>query len=656
MSNTNNFFASQFDEATLIKLLIFEKYVESWLPVFLKDKVDYIYIFDFFSGPGYDSKGNPGSPLRILNKIKYHLININKTKIKLFFNDCDNMHFENLKDNCEKYLNNNIDVRKVTQIEYYNKKFDEIFNELQIQIGKYPSLVLMDQFGIKYSKYIPEFEKFNKTDFLLFISSSSLRRFAKTQEFQNALNLKKDDIEKFKNTPYKLIHKAVIDFFKNKLTPNSQLKLYPFSLKKDANIYGLIFGTKHILAVVKFLNIIWKINPINGSANYDIYDDYDKNKPCLFPELVEKTTLQHFQEELEKYVLNKNIKTNKEAFYYTLENGYLPKHASEVLKKLKKEGKISYKTRTPLITYENIFKKGKIITYEINKTNISSITKKTLLYKTKVEYGNWTINHIIGCKHGCKFPCYAMKMAERFGWVKDDEDWRKPRIVKNALELLEKEIPKYKDQIDFVHLCFMSDPFMYDFEKKQSIPEIKDLTLKIIEKLNSEGIKVTTLTKGIYPEDILDKKKFLQNNEYGITLVSLNDKFKEQFEPFSAPYNVRIDSLKKLSQEGLNTWVSMEPYPTPKLDETAENIEKILESIGFVQKIIFGKLNYNRLINCESNSSSAWKNNEEFYKEMVMKVINFCKKNDIKYHIKSGTPLSKTNTINIFKEQNKLNN
>ncbi len=282
--------------------------------------------------------------------------------------------------------------------------------------------------------------------------------------------------------------------------------------------------------------------------------------------------------------------------------------------------------------------------------NIIEINRKTLLYRTKVEYGNWTINHIIGCKHGCKFPCYAMIMAKRFGWIKDYEDWRRPRIAKNALELLEKEIPKYKDQIDFVHLCFMSDPFMYDFEKKQSIPEIKDLTLKIIEKLNSEGIKVTTLTKGIYPEDILDKKKFLQNNEYGITLVSLNDKFKEKFEPFSAPYKERIDSLKKLSQAGLNTWVSMEPYPTPKLDETAENIEKILESIGFVQKIIFGKLNYNRLMSYGSNSASVWKNNEEFYKEMAMKVINFCKKNNIKYHIKSGTPLSKTNTINIFKE------
>ena len=45
-----------------------------------------------------------------------------------------------------------------------------------------------------------------------------------------------------------------------------------------------------------------------------------------------------------------------------------------------------------------------------------SIKRKTLLYKTGVEYGDYTINHIQGCSHGCKYPCYAMMMAKRF-WI-----------------------------------------------------------------------------------------------------------------------------------------------------------------------------------------------------------------------------------------------
>lgn len=280
-------------------------------------------------------------------------------------------------------------------------------------------------------------------------------------------------------------------------------------------------------------------------------------------------------------------------------------------------------------------------------SSIQTIKRKSLLYQTKVEYGNWTINHIMGCMHGCKFPCYAMMMARKFGWVKDYEDWRKPRLAENSLELLEKEIQKYRNKIDFVHLCFMTDPFMYDYHRKELVPEIKELTLKIIERLNRENIKVTTLTKGYYPDEILDKKRFLQANEYGITLVSLNEDFKKEYEPFSSPYDKRIASLKKLHDAGLKTWVSMEPYPTPELDKTAGDIEKILEKISFVNKIIFGKLNYHKL-NSNEKMYSLWKNNMEFYTEMSRKVIDFCRKKNIKYHIKFGTPLSGENTQNIF--------
>jgi len=39
---------------------------------------------------------------------------------------------------------------------------------------------------------------------------------------------------------------------------------------------------------------------------------------------------------------------------------------------------------------------------------MEKITRKELLYKTGVEYGDYTINHALGCSHGCNYPCYAM--------------------------------------------------------------------------------------------------------------------------------------------------------------------------------------------------------------------------------------------------------
>jgi len=181
------------------------------------------------------------------------------------------------------------------------------------------------------------------------------------------------------------------------------------------------------------------------------------------------------------------------------------------------------------------------------------IKRKSLLYKSGVEYADYCLNHVEGCSHGCRFPCYAMNMKKRCGVIKDYNDWIKPKIVENALELLDKEIPKLKHKIKVVHLCFTTDPFMY----KQK--EVSDLTLKIIDRLNKDNIRCTVLTKGIYPKELADVEKYGKNNEYAITLVSLNKDFKKDFEPFSAPYESRIKALKYLHDHGLRTWVSMEP-------------------------------------------------------------------------------------------------
>ena len=213
-------------------------------------------------------------------------------------------------------------------------------------------------------------------------------------------------------------------------------------------------------------------------------------------------------------------------------------------------------------------------------------------------------------------------MAKRFGKVKTYSEWIKPKLVENSLELLDKEIPKYKNQIKFVHLCFMTDPFMYKYK------EVKDMTLKIIEKLNRNKIKCTVLTKGIYPKSLVNKEKYWDNNEYGITLVSIDNNFKRKFEPSSAPYLRRINSLKYLSESGLKTWISIEPYPTPNL--VKQDLIGLLNKISFVDKIIFGKLNYNV-------KSTQFRGNNSFYEDCVDKVIDFCKEKGINHHIKCGT-------------------
>lgn len=258
----------------------------------------------------------------------------------------------------------------------------------------------------------------------------------------------------------------------------------------------------------------------------------------------------------------------------------------------------------------------------LNKEMLPKITRKSLLYKSNVEYADFCLNHVEGCSNGCIYPCYAMMMKKRCGIIKNYSEWLKPKIVANALELLDKEIPKYKNKIKFVHLCFSTDPFMY----KQ--PEVINLTLKIIEKLNLNSIRCTVLTKGILSPKLIDTKKYSDQNEYGITIVSLDEIFRKKYEPFTPTFKNRIKALKKLHDVGLKTWVSMEPYPTPNIVE--QDLSKVLKKISFVDKIVFGRLNYNPLV-------SDYKDCKNFYNTSSEQVMAFCKSNNIRFHIKKGT-------------------
>ncbi len=250
---------------------------------------------------------------------------------------------------------------------------------------------------------------------------------------------------------------------------------------------------------------------------------------------------------------------------------------------------------------------------------MKTITRKTMLYKTGVEYGDYTMNHVLGCAHGCKFPCYAYMMKKRFGEIASYEDWLEPRLVSNTLELLDTEIPRLRDKIHSVELCFTTDPFMCGY------PEISEMSIAAIRKLNAAGIKCSILTKGILPIELAELS---HENEYGITLVSLDEDFRARMEPGAAKYADRLAALRALHDAGCNTWISIEPYPTPNLVE--QDINDLLAAVSFADKIIFGRTNY-------SKSVTAYTKHKAFYNEQAQTVIAFCMERGISYHIKEGT-------------------
>lgn len=238
--------------------------------------------------------------------------------------------------------------------------------------------------------------------------------------------------------------------------------------------------------------------------------------------------------------------------------------------------------------------------------------RKKLLYKSNVPGHPWTINHALGCTHGCKYPCYAFKMAQRFGNVKDYEEWTNPQIVENAPELLEDELPRCAGKVDRIQLCLTTDPFMV------GRPDVQDMSIRIIEKANAAGIPCSILTKGILPRELAQSRA---RNRYGISVVTLDEAFREKYEPGASRIAERLEALRYLSEHGCETLVHIAPYPTPNL--ITQNLRDVLEAVGFVDRLMFGKLNY-------SSATSAYPDCAAFYEECRREVQQFCAQRGIR--------------------------
>ncbi len=361
-----------FDAGTIAKLEIFEAYAQAWIPTFVMQSMPEIHIFDFFSGPGYDPNKIPGSPIRILQKVNEHLGNIlrNKTKIVLHFNEYEPKKkpqgkFELLKKSCEDFTSRNEKFKYFLTVNYYNKDAGELFFELLPSIQKFPSLIYLDQNGVKFisEKYIRELEKLNTTDFLYFVSSAYFKWLSGTPEFKKVIDFDKDELEKEES---RNIHRLVLNKIKSKLPSPTNLKLFPYSIKKESNVYGIVFGAKNYAAVDKFLSIAWKKNALNGEANFDIDEDKSKIQLDIFGGK-KMTKIEKFQNDLENKLFDGSLSNNKNVLIHTYSCGHIPQHASDIIRKLKSSSKLFYEGRTPALNYDNVFRKNNFVNYTLIK-------------------------------------------------------------------------------------------------------------------------------------------------------------------------------------------------------------------------------------------------------------------------------------------------
>ncbi len=339
-----DFHLHPFDESTLNKLRLYEKYLTAWLPTFIADSrklYTNINIFDFFCGPGFDSERKKGSPIIALDVIsKFHKFLVkNRVMVNCYFSDTNLQKIHLLTENISNYKQHIIKSQYVkVNIESANYRF--VFDQYFPIIikPKTANLLFIDQSGVQQvdKKLFLKIINIPVTDVLFFISSSFLRRFP---SLRSKIGI---DDTIVKNCEYFQLHRNVKAYYQSLVPQNKQYYIGAFSIKKLRNIYGLIFGSGHIRGIDKFVKACWSEDSISGDANYDIYNDnmITGDQLSFLDQFYRPKKLEIFQRELADKILDGELNTNKEVYVYTLTNEFMPSHAREVIKHLIKSKKL----------------------------------------------------------------------------------------------------------------------------------------------------------------------------------------------------------------------------------------------------------------------------------------------------------------------------
>lgn len=384
---THNFMAKNinetpFDEGTLLKLDIFRKCFREWYPVFIHDTyTKHVCVFDMFAGSGYDSAHNQGSPIILLDEARgdkrchcKHIQSPNCTKqIYFCFNELKKKKFTELKENANQFLtsckieNHCKTCHILTSLKLYNKPFQTLINSQAINrilqrndIGKF---VLMDQYGIKEvtEDIFKMLVTSPKTDFIFFISSQTIKRFAEMDAVKNYFDVNKIH---FDNSKPKQCHRIIKEYFENLLPSGKEYYLHSFTIQKGSNYYGLIFGTSHSLGMEKFLKVCWEEDPLSGDSNCNIDNDYEEGT-LFYDESLSSKKIK-IKQDLREKILTGQIGNNSSGLKYTLKNGCLPTLFVDVVKELKLENKLTINgTFSAIATNIHRIKPGNKGYYEI---------------------------------------------------------------------------------------------------------------------------------------------------------------------------------------------------------------------------------------------------------------------------------------------------
>lgn len=204
---------------------------------------------------------------------------------------------------------------------------------------------------------------------------------------------------------------------------------------------------------------------------------------------------------------------------------------------------------------------------------IKEIQCQSAISKCGFPGGGLSINPYIGCEHDCAY-CYARFMKRFTGH--GQENWGSFVDAKvNIAEVLSKQMksPHFspageknkkrngsasdqaflKWQGQQIYIGTVTDPYQPAEAKYK-------LTRKILEVLAGYKNPVSVLTKSTLVWRDLDLLKKMKKVDVNFTIATLNENWKKVTEPHSPSAKQRLETARKLTQEGITVYAMMGPY------------------------------------------------------------------------------------------------
>jgi DNA repair photolyase len=178
----------------------------------------------------------------------------------------------------------------------------------------------------------------------------------------------------------------------------------------------------------------------------------------------------------------------------------------------------------------------------------------------------------MACEHAC---VYCDGRAEKY-YV--EGDYEKDIVVRrNILDIVRKELPKLREPGKISIGSGVSDVY-------QPIEEKESLMRRSAELLLEYQFGVIVLTKSSLIERDLDLwEKVNRKSQFVLimSMITLNDKLRSEFEPGSSSIQSRLATLKKFKQAGMIIGVLAMPV-LPFLTDSAEQVTGLLAELQSV--------------------------------------------------------------------------